>query len=128
MGLTTDRNDPGLKEIRSDGQQVVYLVLTEEERAKGFVRPVRQSYIHKLCGQKTTVGLAIAETYARNPKYYSGTFCCSCGKHFDLGPPWEANFIWYPDGEPVGSAAEDIVWLKQQKEEDEIQKGMGTGI
>ena len=29
-----------------DGQQKDYLVLTEEERAKGFIRPVRRSYRH----------------------------------------------------------------------------------
>ena len=33
MGLTTDRNDPGLKETREDGQQETYMVLSEEERA-----------------------------------------------------------------------------------------------
>ena len=35
MGLTTDPNDPALNQIRSDGQQEAYLVLSEEERAKG---------------------------------------------------------------------------------------------
>lgn len=46
MGITSDRNDPGLKTIGPDGQQESYLVLSEEERAKGFVRPVRTSYKH----------------------------------------------------------------------------------
>jgi hypothetical protein len=35
------------------GQQKGYVVLSEEERAKGFVRPVRRSYIHdgrEICG------------------------------------------------------------------------------
>lgn len=32
------------------GQQEGYVVLAEEERAKGFVRPVRQSYTHLKCG------------------------------------------------------------------------------
>jgi hypothetical protein len=46
MSLTNDPNDPGLKKTRPDGQQEAYLVLSEEERARGFVRPVRLSYRH----------------------------------------------------------------------------------
>lgn len=49
MSLTTDRNDPQLKEGQKNatGQHEIYLVLSEEERAKGFVRPVRNKYIHR---------------------------------------------------------------------------------
>lgn len=49
MSLTTDPNDPKLKEGQKNetGQHTVYLVLSEEERAKGFVRPYRDSYVHK---------------------------------------------------------------------------------
>lgn len=100
MGLTTDPKDPGLHEIRADGQQEIYLVLSEEERAKGFVRPVRRAYIHEKCGCKTTMGQAIAETYARNPAYYGATFCCHCSKHFPVGSNGE--FVW-EDGTKVGS-------------------------
>jgi hypothetical protein len=104
MATTTDPNDPGLSKIRSDGQQENYLVLSAEERAKGFVRPVRTSYIHVACGSLTKMGLALSETYARNPKFYSGTFCCHCGKHFPLidsnGNP---AFTWELDGSAVGS-------------------------
>lgn len=47
MGLTTDRNSPCLNETDPNtGQQKCYLILSEEERAKGFVRPVRSSYKH----------------------------------------------------------------------------------
>lgn len=48
MSLTTDPNDPRLKRGTTDeqGQHAVYLVMTEEERKKGFVRPVRGSYTH----------------------------------------------------------------------------------
>jgi len=49
MGLTTDPNDPrlghGIDEDRK-GMNEVYLVLSPEELAKEFKRPVRQSYIH----------------------------------------------------------------------------------
>lgn len=39
MSLTTDPNDPSLNKPRADGQNEKYLVLSEEERKKGFVRP-----------------------------------------------------------------------------------------
>jgi hypothetical protein len=104
MGLTTDPDDPGLRRIRADGQQESYLVLTEDERAKGFVRPVRTKYKHLACGSVTTMGLALAETYARDPAFYTGTFCCRCGKHFPLRLGDDAPaFVWEPDGSPVGS-------------------------
>ncbi len=104
MGLTTDPEDPGLRQTRSDGQQEVYLVLSDEERAKGFVRPVRTRYKHLACGVVTTMGQALAETYARDPKFYSGTFCVHCGKHFRLiDPDGKPAFLWEPDGEAVGS-------------------------
>lgn len=46
---TTDRNDPRLtqgSDSTPQPQSEVYLVLSEEERAKGFVRPLRRSYVH----------------------------------------------------------------------------------
>lgn len=90
---------PDHREIdQATGQQKGYVVLCPEERAKGFVRPVRRSYRHTKCGIVTTMGYAIAETYARDPKFYSGTFCCGCGTHFPV-----AEFTWHPDGETVGS-------------------------
>ena len=48
------------------GMQKGYVVLSAEERAKGFVRPVRRSYVHVGCGTVTTMGRALAETYARD--------------------------------------------------------------
>lgn len=80
------------------GQQKGYVVLCESERAKGFVRPVRRSYRHKRCGSITTMGLALAETYARDPGFYSGTFCVACNEHGPL-----AEFIWEGTTEQVGS-------------------------
>jgi hypothetical protein len=153
MGLTTDPDSPCLKNIEESGQQSCYLVLSEEERAKGFVRPVRRTYIHvgipgpkydlrdltederkdydqygyvkyekypesessllgrywtqpqldsigKGCGHTTTMGQAIAETYARKPEFYGGTFCAHCGKHLRVGA--EGEFVW-EDGSRVGT-------------------------
>ncbi len=46
--LTDDPKDSRLKEGQKNetGQHEIYLVLSEEERAKGFVRPYRDAYIH----------------------------------------------------------------------------------
>lgn len=49
MSLTTDPNDPRLKRGADEApvpQNEVYLVLSEEECAKGFVRPLRRAYRH----------------------------------------------------------------------------------
>lgn len=103
------------RDLRPDGQQKAYVVLSDEERARGFVRPVRKTYLHVghgaefkgavliqpgkgACGTRTTMGSAIAETYARDPAFYSGTFCVSCGKHLPLD-----EFIWEGTQEIVGS-------------------------
>jgi hypothetical protein len=80
------------------GQQKGYVALCPAERAKGFVRPVRRSYRHMTCNSVTSMGLALAETYARDPGFYSGTFCCQCQKHFPLD-----QFVWEGTTEKVGS-------------------------
>ena len=81
------------REIKPEsGQQKGYVVLTPAERAKGFVRPVRDSYMHLKCGGVTTMSQAIAETYARDPSFYSGTFCMRCRGHFPIGE--DGEFIW----------------------------------
>lgn len=88
------------RELKANGQQKGYVVLSEEERKRGFVRPVRRTYVHQKCGVATTMGLALAETYARDPKFYSGTFCCGCGTHFTFGGE-HGDFLW-DDGSKVG--------------------------
>lgn len=90
---------PAPAPTREDGQHEAYWVLSEEERAKGFVRPVRQSYVHKAaCGKTTTMGRALAETMARDPDFYDATFCAHCGEHFPL-----QQFTWSEDGTEMGS-------------------------
>ena len=148
MPVTNDRRDPRLKQIEPSGMQAAYLVLSEEERAKGFVRPVRDTYRHvgvrpshptrdltpeeleryagvgyvayegypnddgsgplgrfwtqaqlaSGCGTTTTMGEALAETYARDPKFYGATFCVACSMHRPV-----AEFVWDADGTVVGS-------------------------
>lgn len=100
MGITSDRNDPGLKEVGVDGMQKSYLVLSPDEISQGFVRPVRRTYIHQTCGAATTMGHAIAQTYAREPSFYGATFCAHCGGHFPVGS--DGEFTW-EDGSKVGT-------------------------
>lgn len=100
MSITIDPTDPRL--ARSDDTEPremaeAYLVLSEEERHKKFVRPYRDTYRHVPCGALTKMGLEIAETYARDPTFYGGTYCTNCRMHRPLN-----EFIW-EDGTQVGS-------------------------
>lgn len=119
--LTTDPNDPrlgrGVDKEKTE-QHSAYLVLSDEEKAKGFVRPVRTGYVHlttedglptsnavllssvklKGCGTLTTMSQSIAETYARDPKFYGATYCVGCQKHLDV-----SEFTWDGCEELVGS-------------------------
>lgn len=101
MTYTTDPNDPRLThgvDQKPAGQNDVYLILSKEERDKGFVRPVRTGYVHTQCGTETRMALALAETYAREPKFYGATYCVGCRKHRPVG-----EFMWSVDGSLVGS-------------------------
>lgn len=133
------------------GMQKAYVVMTPEERAKGFVRPVRRTYVHvgsppskyplepltdeqkerfpdqgyamwepypesespatgrywtqeeidrvgAGCGTATTMGRALAETYAADPTFYGATFCCQCRKHLPV-----SEFVWEGTNERLGS-------------------------
>ena len=99
MGTTTDPADPRLTHgpDPADGPRVeqaeVYLVLSEEERAKGYVRPLRTSYWHTVCGTVTTMSAAIAETYARQPNFYGATYCVACAGHLPVGPAGEFHWV-----------------------------------
>lgn len=101
MSTTSDRNDPGLNEIDERGMQRSYLVLSEQERAKGFVRPVRDSYLHSRCGGVTYMSIALAETYARDPHFYGATYCATCRGHFPVGA--DGEFTWDDTNEKVGT-------------------------
>jgi len=103
--LVTDPNDPRIKrgpDFEPIEQCEVYMVLSAEERAKGFVRPLRREYLHAGvrggCGGKTVINdQAIVETLARDPKFYQGGYCVHCRKH----RPNE-EFEWL-DGSQVGT-------------------------
>lgn len=126
MSLTTNPNEPCLCVIEPSGQQKCYLILSEEERAKGFVMPVHRSYTHLKCGSVTTMGLELCETYARNPTFYGGTFCCFCRAHFPLRTAEGWQFLW-PDRTPVGCTPEEAqaILSEAANRKAEIQKGAG---
>lgn len=99
--LTTDPLDPRLGHGSNEEpvpQNKAYLVLSEEERKKGFVRPFRDAYRHSECGSVTTMGRALSETYARQPDFYGATYCVACSKHRPV-----SEFVWIEDGKRVGS-------------------------
>ena len=93
------------REIGPDGLQKGYVVLSEDERKRGFIRPFRDAYRHLKCGKITTMSRPLAETYARDPEFYSGTFCSTCRTHFPVGA--DGEFTWYEmdgtEGPKVGT-------------------------
>ena len=50
------------------------------------------------CGALTSMGQALSETYAGDPKFYGATFCVGCNKHLPV-----AEFVWDGTNERVGS-------------------------
>ena len=102
IGLTTDPNDPRLTHYtgpeKPAPQAEMYLVLSDEELSKGFVRPFRDKYRHLTCGSITSMGEKLSATYARNPKFYGATYCVECCAHFPV-----SEFVWTKDGLTVGS-------------------------
>ena len=109
MSLTTDRNDPYLGygvDDKQVPQNKTYLVLSNEEISKGYVKPFRTSYRHLTCGTTTTMNKTISATYARDPWFYGSTYCCGCSMHRPL-----SEFTWLPDGEsmsPIEWSDEEI--------------------
>jgi len=107
MGFTTDPNHPelgrGIDDIKVELNKV-YLVLSQTEIDKGFVKPYRTSYVHLTCNKATSINTKIAETYATDPYFYSSTYCCHCSMHRPL-----KEFIWSPDGESMDPGDRIIV-------------------
>lgn len=92
MTTTTDPNDSELGrgyDKEKIPQHNKYLVLSDEEISKGFIRPLRDKYVHKTCGVVTSMHIKIAETYARDPYFYGATYCTHCKKHLPV-----SEFVW----------------------------------
>lgn len=107
MSLTDDPKDPGLGRGVDDKpvpQNEKYLVLSAEERAKGFVRPVRRAYVHVgISGPKNPTRDLTEEEKQR------------------FGHAGYVKFEIYPESE---SPATGRFWTQAQL--DSIGKGCGT--
>lgn len=104
MSTTDNPLDPRLTrgvDTAEVPQADAYLVLSDAERAQGFVRPVRRSYVHETCGSVTSMNQAIAETYARDPEFYGATYCAHCRMHRPVGEHGE--FTWDGTSLKVGT-------------------------
>lgn len=77
---------------KPDGQHERHPLNTEGE----FIAPVRNVYTHNTCGVATKIGSGIAETYAKNPRFYGRTFCVGCRDYFPID-----EFKW-DDGVTLG--------------------------
>lgn len=113
MSLTTDSNDPrlgkwdGKPEDKPTPQHPVYLVLSQEEIAKGFVRPYRDAYKH--------VGIA-------GPKYPLQDITPEQKEMWkDAKEPF-VKFEPYPEG--AHGSATGRYWSQQDL--DSVGKGCGT--
>lgn len=131
------------------GMNKDYWILSDAERAKGFVRPVRDAYTHvglatpthlrdltpkehkdydkygylkyesypedkrpltgrywtqamldsvHRCGATTTMNIKIAETFARDPRFYGSGYCATCRTHFP-----NEEFVWQGTNIRVGT-------------------------
>lgn len=107
MSLTTDPEDPRLGHGADDEpgpQNEVYLVLSKQERKKGFVRPLRLSYRH--------VGIA-------GPQYPVRDLTAEEQERYG-----SSGYAKYEKYARIGSAALGRFWTQAQL--DAVGKGCGT--
>ena len=97
---TTDYQNPDLTEVTERGLRKAYMVLNPD-LPLGYVRPVRYAYVHLTCGEPTVMFHEIAETYARDPRFYTHTYCATCEEHFPVGK--DGEFVWEGTTEKVGT-------------------------
>lgn len=82
-------------EKKEDGQYENYPTIDEGE----FEQEPRSTYIHvDGCGKATTMSKSLVKSVARNPDYYSHTFCSGCTEHVPVeevqwkdGESWKAS-------------------------------------
>lgn len=79
--------------VGPDGATVCYMDPKHEGEC-GVAKGPRPQACHTV----TTMGRALSETYARDPKFYGATFCVACNKHLPVD-----QFVWTADGQRVGS-------------------------
>jgi hypothetical protein len=72
-----------------------------ESKAPVVGRYWTEEQLNSGCGGVTSMGKALAETYARDNTFYGGTFCVNCGKHIRV-----EEFVWI---NPDGSESNEVV-------------------
>ena len=79
-------------EKRPDGQYENYPTIDEGE----FKQAPRKTYIHvDGCGSTTTMSGDLPESVARDPEWYTKTFCVGCGEHVPVGEvEWKDGEDW----------------------------------
>lgn len=82
-------------EKRADGQYENYPTVDEGE----FEQEPRDTYVHADgCGQRTTMTGDLPESVARDPAFYTKTFCAGCGEHVPVGEvEWADGSDWVAD-------------------------------
>lgn len=97
-----DEDDPPPEDFdygdkRPDGQYENYPTTDEGE----FVQEPRSTYTHADgCGSRTSMTDALAESVARDPTFYTKTFCSGCGEHVPVGEvEWTDGEDWVVDQE-----------------------------
>jgi len=74
-----------------------YLERDDSDVLGSFWTQKRLDSVGKGCYTTTTMGRPLAETYARNPRFYGATYCVQCMMHRPV-----SEFIW-KDGSRLGS-------------------------
>jgi len=89
---------------KMNGHWVVDVLATLREREKE-IEELKENLVlmtirkdDLACGTITTMGPALAETYARDPKFYGSTYCMCCKMHKAVD-----EFVWTGTEEKVGS-------------------------
>ena len=76
--------------ITKVSQEKTETELSDNERARGFVRPLRNTNKHPECGGITLMSDKIAENMAKKPNHYDEMYCIDCKTSAPLD-----KFIWH---------------------------------
>jgi hypothetical protein len=123
VSLTTDPQDPRLGhgvDTEPSGQNETYLVLSEAERKKGFVRPLYRAYIHHdpdaasqglpacLQGQLTGINLVIVPDFQSGEWELREDGKVKASGYIDV-PPWVTRPVEF-DIEPPSFSVISRMW------------------
>ena len=78
--------------------QYSYPMLSDQEKSKGFVRPLRYTYFHPICSGTTMMSDEVAATFAKDPKFHVDLYCYKCKQNLKVN-----EFLWSGSNAHVGS-------------------------